>query len=213
MKITLFLLTILSCLLFSQSRGHSITATSNNSEYQLPTTQLDESSPKDWQTWRDTALFYAESGELLQAEGAIQKSFQLLTEKKEESLYEYWQANILDVEAYIKLLRGDDETALGIWKQTAAIYREASDNKALSQAVLNQIQALQNLGYYHQAEKGINYLIRDSRLPVWASLMLYQGILGAIEKNNYDVFSKRAFVGKPKKIASLPIAWLRAQVL
>ena len=67
--------------------------------------------------------------------------------------------------------------------------------------------------YYHQAEKGINYLIRDSRLPVWASLMLYQGILGAIEKNNYDVFSKRAFVGKPKKIASLPIAWLRAQVL
>ncbi|ELS04080.1 phytoene/squalene synthetase [Xenococcus sp. PCC 7305] len=67
--------------------------------------------------------------------------------------------------------------------------------------------------YYHQAERGISYLIRDSRLPVWASLMLYQGILGAIEKNNYDVFNKRAFVGKPKKIASLPIAWLRAQVL
>ena len=67
--------------------------------------------------------------------------------------------------------------------------------------------------YYHQAEKGISYLIRDSRLPVWASLMLYQGILGAIEKNNYDVFNKRAFVRKPQKIASLPIAWLRAQVL
>ena len=67
--------------------------------------------------------------------------------------------------------------------------------------------------YYHQAERGISYLIRDSRLPVWASLMLYQGILGAIEKNNYDVFSKRAFVRKPQKIAALPIAWLRAQVL
>ncbi len=67
--------------------------------------------------------------------------------------------------------------------------------------------------YYHQAEKGISYLIRDSRLPVWASLMLYQGILGAIEKNNYDVFNKRAFVRKPQKIVSLPIAWLRAQVL
>ncbi len=67
--------------------------------------------------------------------------------------------------------------------------------------------------YYHQAERGISYLIRDSRLPVWASLMLYQGILGAIERNNYDVFNKRAFVRKPQKIASLPIAWLRAQVL
>ncbi len=67
--------------------------------------------------------------------------------------------------------------------------------------------------YYHQAEVGIRYLIRDSRLPVWASLMLYQGILDAIEKNNYDVFNRRAFVPKYKKTLALPIAWLRAQVL
>jgi 15-cis-phytoene synthase len=67
--------------------------------------------------------------------------------------------------------------------------------------------------YYKQAEKGIRYLIRDSRLPVWASLMLYQGILKEIEANDYDVFNKRAFVAKHKKTISLPIAWLRAQVL
>ena len=67
--------------------------------------------------------------------------------------------------------------------------------------------------YYQEAERGIKYLIKDSRLPVWASLMLYQGILGAIERNNYDVFNKRAFVPKAMKMASLPIAWLRAQVL
>ncbi|MGL5074848.1 MAG: phytoene synthase, partial [Waterburya sp.] len=67
--------------------------------------------------------------------------------------------------------------------------------------------------YYKKAEKGIRYLIRDSRLPVWASLMLYQGILKEIEANDYDVFNKRAFVAKHKKTLSLPIAWLRAQVL
>ena len=67
--------------------------------------------------------------------------------------------------------------------------------------------------YYRQAENGIRYLIRDSRLPVWASLMLYQGILDEIEANNYDVFTKRAFVAKYKKSLSLPVAWLRAQVL
>lgn len=67
--------------------------------------------------------------------------------------------------------------------------------------------------YYKQAEKGIRYLIRDSHLPVWTSLMLYQGILNAIERNDYDVFNKRAFVNKPVKIATLPIAWLRSQVL
>ena len=65
--------------------------------------------------------------------------------------------------------------------------------------------------YYHQAEKGICYL--DSRFPVWAALMLYQGILKAIERNQYDVFTKRAFVSKAEKIVSLPIAWLRAQAL
>ena len=67
--------------------------------------------------------------------------------------------------------------------------------------------------YYKQAEYGIRYLIRDSRLPVWASLMLYQGILKEIEANNYDVFNQRAYVAKYKKTLSLPIAWLRAQVL
>jgi 15-cis-phytoene synthase len=74
-----------------------------------------------------------------------------------------------------------------------------------------QIQRARN--YYTQAERGIRYLSRDSRLPVWTSLMLYRGILDAIEENNYDVFKKRAFVTTFEKLVSLPIAWLRAQAL
>ena len=67
--------------------------------------------------------------------------------------------------------------------------------------------------YYKQAEKGIKALNTDSRWPVWASLMLYQGILDYIEKNQYDVFNQRAFVPKPRKILYLPVSWLRAQAL
>lgn len=67
--------------------------------------------------------------------------------------------------------------------------------------------------YYNQASKGICCLIGDSRWPVWSALMLYQGILDAIEHNQYDVFNKRAFVPKSRKMLYLPIAWLRAQVL
>ncbi len=67
--------------------------------------------------------------------------------------------------------------------------------------------------YYKDAERGIRILSRDSRWPVWAALMLYQGILDVIEANDYDVFNQRAFVRKPKKMLYLPIAWLRAQVL
>ena len=67
--------------------------------------------------------------------------------------------------------------------------------------------------YYKDAERGIRILSKDSRWPVWAALMLYQGILDVIEANDYDVFSQRAFVRTPKKMLYLPIAWLRSQVL
>jgi phytoene synthase len=43
--------------------------------------------------------------------------------------------------------------------------------------------------------------------------MLYQGILDRIERNQYDVFNKRAYVPGPKKLTYLPVAWLRAQAL
>ncbi len=67
--------------------------------------------------------------------------------------------------------------------------------------------------YYNLAENGIRGLAQDSRWPVWAALMLYQGILDVIEVNQYDVFNQRAFVPTPKKMLYLPIAWLRAQAL
>ena len=67
--------------------------------------------------------------------------------------------------------------------------------------------------YYKEAERGIRILSRDSRWPVWAALMLYQGILDVIEANDYDVFNQRAFVATPKKMLYLPVAWLRAQAL
>lgn len=67
--------------------------------------------------------------------------------------------------------------------------------------------------FYFEAEKGISSLSRDARWPVWSATMLYSKILDAIEKNQYDVFRKRAFVSTPSKIICLPVAWLRAQAL
>jgi len=66
--------------------------------------------------------------------------------------------------------------------------------------------------FYKQAEGGVRYLIRDARWPVWSALMLYQQILGAIERNDYDVFTKRAYVSLPKKLVSLPVAYMRSQI-
>jgi 15-cis-phytoene synthase len=67
--------------------------------------------------------------------------------------------------------------------------------------------------YYEIAERGIRALHPDARWPVWSALMLYQGILDVIEKNDYDVFNRRAYVPTVKKMTYLPIALLRSQVL
>ncbi|KAB5568407.1 hypothetical protein DKX38_002200 [Salix brachista] len=64
--------------------------------------------------------------------------------------------------------------------------------------------------FFDEAEKGVAELSDASRWPVWASLLLYKQILDSIEANDYDNFSKRAYVGKAKKFASLPIAYGRA---
>lgn len=64
--------------------------------------------------------------------------------------------------------------------------------------------------FFDQAEKGVAELSSASRWPVWASLLLYRQILDAIEANDYDNFTKRAYVGKAKKLVSLPVAYGRA---
>ncbi len=67
--------------------------------------------------------------------------------------------------------------------------------------------------YYNSATTGIRALSQDARLPVWAALMHYSQILNVIEQNRYDVFRQRAYVSNARKLLSLPVALLRAQVL
>ena len=64
--------------------------------------------------------------------------------------------------------------------------------------------------FFDEAEKGVTELNAASRWPVWASLLLYKQILDSIEANDYDNFTKRAYVGKGKKFLSLPVAYARA---
>ncbi|KZL47982.1 phytoene synthase [Nodularia spumigena CENA596] len=67
--------------------------------------------------------------------------------------------------------------------------------------------------FYTKAERGITYLSGDARWPVWAALMHYSRILSIIERNDYNVFTRRAYVPQWQKLRSLPVAWMRSQVL
>ncbi|CAN6454304.1 unnamed protein product [Victoria cruziana] len=66
--------------------------------------------------------------------------------------------------------------------------------------------------FFDGAEKGVAQLNPASRWPVWASLLLYRQILDSIEANDYNNFTKRAYVSKVKKFLSLPIAYARSLV-
>ncbi|CAI9763501.1 unnamed protein product [Fraxinus pennsylvanica] len=66
--------------------------------------------------------------------------------------------------------------------------------------------------FFDDAEKGVTELSAASRWPVWASLLLYRQILDEIEVNDYNNFTRRAYVNKPKKILALPIAYAKSLV-
>ncbi|KAG5622969.1 hypothetical protein H5410_008187 [Solanum commersonii] len=66
--------------------------------------------------------------------------------------------------------------------------------------------------FFDEAEKGVTELSSASRWPVLASLLLYRKILDEIEANDYNNFTRRAYVSKPKKLLTLPIAYARSLV-
>ncbi|GJR59804.1 phytoene synthase 2, chloroplastic [Tanacetum coccineum] len=66
--------------------------------------------------------------------------------------------------------------------------------------------------FFDEAQEGVTQLSSASRWPVWASLLLYRQILDEIEANDYNNFTKRAYVSKPKKLVSLPLAYAKSLV-
>lgn len=65
--------------------------------------------------------------------------------------------------------------------------------------------------YYEESRKGIPLLTKDVRFTVLLALRLYSKILDEIEKQDYDIFQKRAHTTKLQKIISIPKIWLEAK--
>jgi 15-cis-phytoene synthase len=74
-----------------------------------------------------------------------------------------------------------------------------------------RFQIARNRRLYAESMPGIALLNQDGRFAIGAAAELYGGILDAIESADYDVFSKRAFVGKWGKLRMLPGIWWRSR--
>ena len=65
--------------------------------------------------------------------------------------------------------------------------------------------------FYRNGEKGVALLEKDSRFTVLLAARIYSRILDEIERQNYDVFSRRASTTFSQKIFSLPKIWREAK--
>lgn len=74
-----------------------------------------------------------------------------------------------------------------------------------------QFQIERNRRLYEQGMAGVALLNADGRFAIQAATELYCGILNEIERNDYDVFSRRASVGKLGKLSRLPGIWWRSR--
>ncbi len=66
---------------------------------------------------------------------------------------------------------------------------------------------------YEESWEGIHMLEREGQLAIGAASVFYQGILDEIEKNDYDVFSRRASLNALEKVSRLPRLWLKIRAL
>jgi len=128
--------------------------------------------------------------------------------------------------------------ALGIANQLTNILRDVGEDRGRGRIYLPQ-EDLQRFGYseaellagtlnanwralmafqlerardwFARSEAGVRWLAPDARWPVWASLRLYRGILDVIERHDYDVFNKRAYVPRAGKLLDLPLSFVISQ--
>jgi 15-cis-phytoene synthase len=77
---------------------------------------------------------------------------------------------------------------------------------------LMRFQIARARALYRDAEPGIEMLDRRCRYTVRLSSRIYGQILDRIERNGYDVLSKRAFVPFHRKVAALPAVWLETRL-
>jgi phytoene synthase len=76
-----------------------------------------------------------------------------------------------------------------------------------------KFQVARARSFYLEGEKGIGFLEKDSRFTVLLAAQLYAKILDEIERQGYNVFSRRAHTSKSQKIFAIPKIWFRSKRL
>jgi CHAT domain-containing protein/tetratricopeptide (TPR) repeat protein len=104
---------------------------------------------------RNLALIYTQLGDFEKANSIISDVINLSKEIQTNQPTQKLLAQALEVKGKIQLSTGQAEQALETWQNATQIYREIDDTTGVTQAQINQIQALQTLGLYDRAAKTV----------------------------------------------------------
>jgi len=102
------------------------------------------------------SLAYQELGQWDEAAGAIAQSLDILETASSEGTLTLQErqvlAHALNVQGQLDLIRGHADAALAIWQQAEDNYALAEDGEGVLGSRINQVQALQTLGFFHRAQ-------------------------------------------------------------
>ena len=96
----------------------------------------------------------------------------------------------------------DLQQQFGVPRQMLEVGRVTPEYRALMQHLTQLARQ-----WYAEGSAGISNLNGSGKLAVAAAARAYAGILDALERNDYDNFSRRAHVSGTRKLLLLPQAW------
>ncbi len=105
------------------------------------------------------SLAYQKLGQWSEASDAIASSLQILKDDRLQTKNsKLILARSLNTQGHLQLALGQTELALTTWQQAAATYADAGNDAGITGSLINQAQALQNLGFYQRASKTLTQL-------------------------------------------------------
>ncbi|MBE9139133.1 CHAT domain-containing protein [Nodosilinea sp. LEGE 07088] len=115
------------------------------------------------------SLTYQGMGQWAAANQAIDQSLALLpldTDIARSAVGQSALAQVWDIEGHLQLAEGKPEQALATWEKTADLYEQLSNSRRWATSLINQAQALRQLGLYQRAEVVLQKVVQPPSLGV-----------------------------------------------
>jgi CHAT domain-containing protein len=163
------------------------------------------------------SLAYQQLGQWEQASMAITSSLQLLKDSELRTLdSKLILARTLNTQGHLQLALGQAQQSLITWQQATANYIQAGNDAGIVGSLINQVQALQNLGFYRRANKTLTELEQtlqnqpDSLLKATGLRSLGNALraVGDLDKSRQVLQESLTLAQKLKSPQEIATAWV-----